>query len=141
MDENNSDITRSPDIVLFDGVCNLCNHAVIFIIDRDHQKKYRFASLQSSIGQDLLRRFQLPTHTMDSLVLISKERVFVKSTAALKIARNLDGLWPLAYMFIIVPSFIRNAFYDLIAKYRYKIFGKSESCRYPSDELKLRFLD
>jgi predicted DCC family thiol-disulfide oxidoreductase YuxK len=141
MGENNSDLLKHSDIVLFDGVCNLCNHAVIFIIDRDYQKKYKFASLQSSVGQGLLRYFQLPIHAMDSLVLISNERVFIKSTAALKIARNLSGLWPLAYIFIIVPSFIRDVFYDLIAKYRYKTFGKSESCRYPSDELKFRFLD
>lgn len=141
MDENSSDLIKHHDIVLFDGVCNLCNHAVLFIIDRDKKNKYKFASLQSVEGKQLLQRFQISTQKLDSLVLISANKAFVKSTAALRIAYNLSGLWPLFYVFIIVPSFIRDIFYNLIAKYRYKMFGKSESCRYPSDELKSRFID
>lgn len=142
MDENNSKaFDKYHDIILFDGVCNLCNHAVIFVIDRDAKKRFRFASLQSSVGQDLLKRFQLPFHAMNSLVLIRNDKAYLKSTGALEIARKLQGLWSLAYFFIIIPSPIRDFIYDIIAKYRYKMFGKSESCRYPSEELKLRFID
>ncbi len=141
MDVNSFNLNDQQEIILFDGVCNLCNHAVIFIIDRDSKKRYKFASLQSNIGQQLLKRYQFSTKKLDSLVLIYKDKAFTKSTAALKIARNLDGLWPLASVFIILPPFLRNFFYDIIAKYRYKLFGKSESCRYPSDELRSRFID
>ncbi|WPP51147.1 thiol-disulfide oxidoreductase DCC family protein [Catalinimonas niigatensis] len=141
MDENNSEVLKLNNIILFDGVCNLCNHAVIFIIDRDQKKKYRFASLQSSVGQLLLTQYQIPTYSIDSVILISNGKAYKKSTAALKIARQLDRLWPLTYMLIIIPTFIRDIFYNIIAKYRYKIFGKTESCRYPSEHLKFRFLD
>lgn len=140
MDGNNSEILKTDNIILFDGVCNLCNHAVTFIIDQDKKQTYKFASLQSSVGQFLLRQFQIPTQTMDSVVLIRNGKAYVKSTAALKIALRLDGLWPLTYIFILVPAFIRDLFYNVIAKYRYKIFGKSDSCRYPSEDLEYRFL-
>ncbi|MDF9797544.1 putative DCC family thiol-disulfide oxidoreductase YuxK [Catalinimonas alkaloidigena] len=139
MEENNSDIYH--DIVLFDGVCILCNHAVSFIINRDKHKRFKFASLQSSFGIEIQKKYCLQTHTMDSLVLFSKNKSYLKSRAALEIAKKLNGLWPIVYIFILVPPPVRNTVYDLLAKYRYNIFGKSESCNYPSDELKERFIE
>ncbi|MEK6477891.1 thiol-disulfide oxidoreductase DCC family protein [Catalinimonas sp. 4WD22] len=141
MVENNSESSPDFDIVLFDGVCNLCNHAVNFIIVRDQHKRFKFASLQSQSGIELLKKHHISTRSIDSLVLIRKNKAFIKSTAALKIARDLDGLWSTLYIFILIPAPIRDRIYELVAHYRYKIFGKSESCRYPSDELKTRFLE
>ncbi|MEM9831405.1 MAG: DCC1-like thiol-disulfide oxidoreductase family protein [Bacteroidota bacterium] len=128
------------DIVLFDGVCNLCNHAVNFIIDRDPAQRFTFASLQSDIGNKLLETYQLDSQYLDSLVLIRGERVYLKSTAALQIARQLSGIWPACYAFILVPPIIRNFFYDIVARFRYRIFGQSDQCRVPTPELKTRFL-
>ena len=127
-------------IVLFDGVCNLCNAAVQFIIDRDKEGKYVFTSLQSPTGNALLEKFGLSTTDFDTFVLIDNNSAFTKSTAALKVARQLDGLWKLTYIFIIVPAFIRDAVYGFIAKNRYRWFGKEENCRIPTPELKQRFL-
>lgn len=133
---------RSPShkIILFDGVCNLCNSAVNFIIDQDHKDQFVFAPLQSNIGQQLLAQHHLPTDFLHNLIFIDREKVYQKSTAALKIAKELKFPWPLFYIFIIVPPFIRDFFYRAIAKYRYQLFGKSSTCRYPSDEIKAKFL-
>jgi predicted DCC family thiol-disulfide oxidoreductase YuxK len=133
--------TSDKQIILFDGVCNLCNGAVNFIIDRDPKARFQFTALQSESGQQLLKKHGLPTGEMKSLVLLTDDQVYLRSTAALRIARQLSGLWPLFYASIIIPTPLRNAAYDLVAKYRYKIFGKSESCRYPSPDLKSRFLE
>jgi len=138
---NSKSDSEHYDIILFDGVCNLCNHAVHFIIDRDPKGRYRFASLQSEVGHNQLQKHGLPSNQIDSLVLIRNGHTYIKSTGALYIARHLSGLWPLSFAFIIIPSPLRNFLYDLLAKYRYKIFGRSDSCRYPTNELKLRFLD
>jgi predicted DCC family thiol-disulfide oxidoreductase YuxK len=127
-------------IVLFDGVCNLCNAAVQFIIDRDSEGKFVFTSLQSPTGIALLEKFGLSTTDFDTFVLIENNSVFTKSTAALKVARQLDGLWKLTYIFIVVPAFIRDAVYGFIAKNRYRWFGKEDNCRIPTPELKQRFL-
>ena len=127
-------------ILLFDGICNFCNGSVNFIIDHDPQKHFRFASLQSEGGQELLRKFNLPTEDFDSLVLVEGERYFKKSTAGLRIARSLTGLWPLLYALIIIPTPLRDLGYNLIAKNRYKWFGKADSCRMPTPELRERFL-
>lgn len=127
------------DLIFFDGVCNLCNGAVNFIIDRDPKHKFQFASLQSAKAKELLPAEAFDT---DSIVLLTKEdRLLTKSSAALEIARNLSGLWPLFYIFIILPAFVRDAVYDLIAKNRYKWFGKQDSCRMPTPDLKERFLE
>ena len=130
-------------IVLFDGVCNFCNGAVNFIIDRDQQGKFAFASLQSEVGSEILKNYRLTTRyqALDSIVLVKNNRVYVKSRAALEIAKELDGGWPLFYTFIILPPFIRDFFYDLLAKYRYKLFGKSETCRIPTADIRDRFLE
>lgn len=140
MAEKNFKLSDNKDIVLFDGVCNLCNNAVNFIIDRDPQGRFIFASQQSSEGQSLLEKFALSTLTMDSLVLIRGYKVYTKSGAALEIARFLSGFWPGFYIFKLVPYPIRDFIYNLVARNRYRLFGKREQCRYPTAELKTRFL-
>lgn len=128
-------------VILFDGVCNLCNGSVQFIIKRDPKSKFRFAALQSSFGQEQLRKYGLPADQLYSVMLIEDGQVFHKSTAALKITKALNGGWPLLYGFIILPPFIRNWFYDWIAANRYKWFGKREVCMIPTPELKTRFIE
>ena len=126
-------------IVLFDGVCNFCNSAVNFIIRHDRKGLFKFAPLQSEIGQEMQSKFGIGDG-VDSIVLVEDERVFMHSTAALRIARGLGGLWSAAYIFIIVPAFIRDWFYKLFAKYRYRLFGRKEACMLPTPEVRARFL-
>jgi len=131
----------SQSIVLFDGVCNLCNRAVQFIIKRDKKKQFLFASLQGKAGNKLLQKFDLPANLFNSFILVEGDKVYTRSTAALRVAKKLSGGWKLLYGLMIVPGFIRNAVYNLIAKNRYKWFGKREECMIPTPELKERFLD
>jgi predicted DCC family thiol-disulfide oxidoreductase YuxK len=131
----------SMGIILFDGVCNLCNASINFVIDRDKQRYFRYAALQSDSGTSYLKKFEMPSDVFNSIVLVEGEKYYTRSTAALRIAKKMDGLWPLLYVFIIIPPFIRNAVYDFIAKNRYKWFGKEEFCRIPTPELKSLFLD
>ncbi len=128
-------------VILFDGVCNLCNGAVQFVIRHDPKSIFRFASLQSDAGQTLLKSHALPHTTFNSFVLLDKGIAYTKSTAALRVAKKLPGVTRLLYGFIIVPNFIRNAVYDLISKNRYKWFGRQESCMIPTPELRSRFLN
>lgn len=128
-------------IILFDGVCNLCNGAVRFIIRRDHKKRFRFASLQSKTGEAYLQRYNLRTSGLYSILLIKNDRVYDRSAAVLQIAKNLSGLWPVMYCFIIVPPFIRDAVYRVISKNRYRFFGKKDQCMIPTPELKARFIE
>ena len=128
-------------IILFDGVCNVCNTAVQFIIKRDKKNHFRFASLQSSEGRKLLAHHELPSNDFSSFVLIEDDRSYVKSEGALKVAKKLSGLWPILYGFIIVPKFLRDGIYNLIAKNRYKWFGKSNVCMIPTPEIKAKFLN
>jgi len=127
-------------IILFDGVCNLCNGSVVFIIKRDKKDVFRFAALQSEIGQELISKLKIDTSKTDSIILVTNDSYASKSTAALKIARELSGGYPLLYAFMIIPVFIRNFVYDIIAKNRYRWFGKKESCMIPTPELKAKFL-
>ena len=127
-------------IVLFDGVCNLCNSTVQFIIRNDPQGKFRFAALQSATGQYLLEKHHLETKDFSSFILIENNKPRMRSTGALYVAKNLGGLYPLLFAFIIIPPFIRNWMYDLVAKNRYKWFGKQDQCMIPTPELKSRFL-
>ena len=127
-------------IILFDGVCNLCNSSVNFIIDRDKKNIFKFAALQSESGQKLLDKFGLNQNDFDSVVLVDENKFYSKSTAALKIVKEFPSLWKALYIFIIIPVPIRNFFYDLIAKNRYRWFGKKDSCRMPSPELKNKFI-
>ena len=127
-------------IILFDGVCNLCNGAVTYIIKRDKKNVFKFAALQSEIGKELVSKFKIDTSKVDSIILIDGEKHYEKSSAALHIAKHLSGAYPLLFGFIIMPGFIRDSFYDYIAKNRYKWFGKKESCMIPTLELKSKFL-
>jgi predicted DCC family thiol-disulfide oxidoreductase YuxK len=127
-------------IVLFDGVCNFCNGTVNFIIRRDRKDNFRFAPLQSEIGQKLLRQYDLNAPGIDSVVLIENGRAFTHSTAALKIARQLGGAWQIFSIFQFVPRPARDFFYRLFARNRYRLFGKREVCMMPTWEIKARFL-
>ncbi|MDO8996647.1 MAG: thiol-disulfide oxidoreductase DCC family protein [Sediminibacterium sp.] len=126
-------------VILFDGVCNLCNSSVQFVIKHDPKKKFRFASIQGDYGQQVLKQFHLPPDSLNSFILLKDNQIYTHSTGALKVAKQLSGAWPLLYVFIIIPPFIRNAVYQFIANNRYKWFGKKESCAIPSPELKALF--
>jgi predicted DCC family thiol-disulfide oxidoreductase YuxK len=128
-------------IVFFDGVCNLCNSAVDFIIDRNPSGSLRFASLQSELGKQLLENQGLDTESYSSLILYEKGKVYRYSTAAFRIAAHLSGIWSWARFFLVLPPFLRDGVYNLIARNRYRWFGKSEACRLPTPELRVRFLD
>jgi predicted DCC family thiol-disulfide oxidoreductase YuxK len=126
--------------ILFDGVCNFCNGSVNFIIDRDPEGYFKFAPLQSEIGQKLLAENGVDKSVTDSVVLIEDGKAYTHTTAALRISRKLSGYWSYFYGFIVVPSFFRDVIYRLFAKYRYKMFGKQEACMLPSPEVRARFL-
>ncbi len=128
-------------VMLFDGVCNLCNHTINFLIDRDPQQHLRFASLQSPAGQRLLKTHGLDHTSLKTVVLIENGQAYLRSTAVLRALRYLKWPWPLAYGLIVIPAPLRNLGYRLIARYRYRMFGSTESCRVPTPELKQRFLE
>jgi predicted DCC family thiol-disulfide oxidoreductase YuxK len=132
---------KAESILLFDGVCNLCNAAVNFVIDRDPRARIKFASLQSEAGQQLLRRFGLSTADFDTMVLVEGDLYYTRSSAGLRVARRLKQPWPLLYGLIIVPPPLRNLIYNFIASHRYRWFGHTQECRVPTPELKERFLD
>ena len=134
----NKQLTHS--IILFDGVCNLCNGAVNFVIKRDPRNVFKFTPLQEKQGVLLLKTHAVDTQKLDSIVLIENEKVYVKSSAALRIARKISNLWPLFFVLLIIPSFIRDGVYDFIAKNRYKWFGKKEQCMIPTQGLREKFL-
>ena len=128
-------------IILFDGVCNLCDGVVNFIIKRDKKDIFRYASLQSEVGQKLTKENGIDTSKMDTFILIeSNTKYSLKSTAALRIARQLSGGYPLLSIFLIIPIPIRNWIYDIISKNRYKWFGKTDQCWIPTPELQSRFI-
>ena len=131
-----------PPILLFDGVCNLCNGTVQFIIDRDPKAQVRFAALQSEAARRELeaRGHAAPEGEPDSVLLVEGDRVYERSDAALRVARKLSGAWPLLFAFIIVPRFLRDLVYRFIARHRYRWFGKTDECRVPTPELRARFL-
>jgi predicted DCC family thiol-disulfide oxidoreductase YuxK len=128
-------------VILFDGVCNLCNGAVRFVIKHDRKKIFLFAPLQSNEGQKLSQQYQLPITHWNSFVLIEEQKAYTCSTAALKVAQHLNGLLKLAYAFMIVPKFIRDGIYKWVSDNRYKWFGKRDTCMIPTPELKARFLE
>ena len=128
-------------LILFDGVCNLCNTYVQFVIKRDRQNKFMFASLQSDRGQNVLKHFGLDTTEFKTLVLLQDKEIYTKSTGALRILKQLDGIWKISYIFILVPAPIRDFFYSFVAANRYRFFGKKEYCMMPSPELKAKFLN
>lgn len=128
-------------IILFDGVCNLCNKSVQYVIRHDPEKQFRFASLQSGAGQELLKKYNLPTNNFNSFVLVEDGRAYTRSGAALRVAKQLKGWSRLLYGFIIVPPFIRDGVYKLIANNRYRWFGERQSCMIPTPDLQSRFLN
>ena len=133
-------MTQEP-VILFDGICNLCNGAVTFVIKRDKKAQIKFAPLQSNTGKVLLEQYHLPVDQMESFIFIENDKAYNRSTAALRVCRHLKGLWPLCYGLIIVPKFIRDGIYKWIAKNRYKWFGKKNECMVPTPALKARFLE
>lgn len=128
-------------IVLFDGVCNLCNKSVQFILKRDKKKQFLFASLQGKFGQEVLKKHNFSTESLNTLILIEGDKVFIRSTGVLRMMKHLGGRWSLLYGFIIFPAIIRDAVYNWVSKNRYKWFGKREECMIPTAELKERFLN
>lgn len=127
-------------IVLFDGECNFCNSSVQFIIKRDPAAHFFFTSLQSEAGKKYAKQYHIPDD-VDSIVLIEKGKAYTKSSAALHIAKKLDGLWHLLFLFILIPRKIRDGAYDYFARNRYRWFGKTEgACMLPTPEERKRFI-
>lgn len=127
-------------ILLFDGVCNFCDGTVQFVLKHDKKEAFSFASLQSEAGQSLLRKHGLPLEDYDSFVYLDEGKVHTKSTAALRVLKELGGIYRALYLLIAVPKPIRDAVYMMIAKNRYKWFGKKDACTLPSKEVRKRFL-
>lgn len=135
-------LPKNKKIILFDGVCNLCNNAINFIIEHDKKDVFRFASLQSDLGKKLISERGIDPEVLDTIYLIEPGVVYYeKSTAALKIAGDLSGGYSLMKHFIYLPKFIRDGVYNLVASNRYSWFGKKESCMIPTPELKTKFID
>jgi len=133
-------IEKNQSIILFDGVCNFCNYWVNFIIDRDKQNSFKFAALQSEKGRVLIDKFNLPKDDFDSFILISDDKIFKKSSAAFEIAKHLTGWSKLFLPFKYFPCSFTDCIYDLVARNRYKFFGKKDVCRIPTLEEKIKFL-
>lgn len=130
---------NSP-VLLFDGVCNLCNGAVQWVLLRDRRGIFRFAALQSETGQVMLQRLGFSAEAFNTVVLVDGDRVYTRSDAALEVVRRVGGLWPVLYVFKIVPRPIRDAVYNWVASNRYRWFGRQEQCMLPRAEWKSRFV-
>jgi predicted DCC family thiol-disulfide oxidoreductase YuxK len=127
-------------ILLFDGHCSLCNGAVDFVLKRDPKKKLLLASIQGTAGQGVLKKYELPPSYLDTLVLVEEGKVYLGSTAALRVARLLGGGWSLFYTLIIIPKGIRDRIYQWISSHRYQWFGRRDTCRIPSASESAHFL-
>lgn len=125
---------------MFDGVCNLCNASINFIIDRDKKNIFKFAALQSDSGRRILEKFGLDVNDFHSVILVEDEKYYTRSSAALRILKDLGSFWQILYGFIIFPPPVRDFFYNILSSNRYKLFGKKDSCRIPTPELKKKFL-
>lgn len=128
-------------VVFFDGVCGLCNKSIDLILRIDRRGLVLFAPLQGALGQQTLNEHGIQGSDFNSMLLVEGGKVYTKSTAILRISRHLGGIWPLGLLLLIVPRPIRDVFYDIIARNRYRWFGKSESCRLPTPAERSRFLD
>lgn len=137
---NNQLFNIEHPILLFDGVCNLCNASVQWVLTRDVKAQFRFAALQSELGQQLLKQHGLSAENFDTVVLAVKDKVFLRSDAPLEIVWRLGGFWKLLYAFKALPRPIRDGLYNFIAKNRYRWFGRQETCMLPRPEWKGRFL-
>ena len=127
--------------ILFDGVCNLCDRSIQFILKKSKNKKLMFAPFQTQPGRELAMQFGISPTDLQSFVFVENGRPYKKSTAALKVCRHLGGAWPLLYVMIIVPRVIRDGIYDFIARNRYRWFGKKTECMIPSDQDNARFIN
>ncbi len=136
-----SELPDTSSIVLFDGICNFCNSSVNKIIAQDKKNRFKFATLQSEIGKKLLEKHGINPAKTDSIVLVENGAAFIKSTAILQISKHLGGLYPIAYVFLIIPVFLRDVVYDFIAKNRYRWWGKKESCMIPTAEVRSKFIE
>ncbi len=137
--KNHSNSSKHP-VLLFDGVCNLCNGYVQWLIKRDPKGVFRYAALQSEQGQVLLKQYNLPTDEISTVVMITDNKAYTHSDVGIEIMRMLGGWYYPFYVFKLVPKFIRNPIYNWIARNRYNWFGQQESCMIPTPELKERFL-
>ena len=127
-------------VIVFDGVCNWCNGWVNFTLARDPHGKFKFGTLQSEPAQQILKVLGLPTDNFETFLLLERGRAFTKSTAALRIVRQLPGLWPLLYLGVLIPRPLRDAVYDYVAQRRYRWMGKAETCRVPTQTERERFV-
>lgn len=127
-------------IVLFDGVCNFCNSSVNFIINKDKTDYFRFLPLQSEKGKKIVERFKLDPENLQTVILLENGKIYTRSTAALRIVKKLKGGWKLLYGFVIVPPVVRDFFYNIIAKNRYRWWGKKDSCMVPTPDVRKKFL-
>ncbi len=134
-------ISSEKSLLLFDGVCNLCNGFVQFVIEQDPQAKFRFASLQSETGQRILEEMNMPATDLKTVILRKNGRIYTHSDVALEVAKELGGIWSLVYVGKILPKALRDKIYDWVAANRYRWFGKQESCWLPSPELQERFVE
>ncbi len=137
---NMGSVEEEKSIVLFDGFCNFCSGSVLFIIRRDPAVHFRFAASQSPAGSELLRSHGIAEPVPHSIILVSNGKIYRKSNAALRIARRMKGLWPLVYGLIVLPRPVRDVFYDLIARNRYRLFGRKDQCFVPDRSVRERFL-
>ena len=136
------DLPKNKKIILFDGVCNLCNDAVLKVIKYDRNNVFLFTALQSKKGKEIIKHLGIDISKIDSIILYEPGVSYdIKSTAALKVMQDFKGIWNLSSIFLLLPEGFRNSIYDYIAKNRYKWFGKKESCMMPTAELKAKFLD
>jgi predicted DCC family thiol-disulfide oxidoreductase YuxK len=131
----------NPRIIIFDGVCNFCNNSVNFIIKRDHNNSFLFSPMQSQFAQDTISKFGVEGGDLDTFILIKNGECYVRTDAALEIAKDLSGHWYLFNIFILLPRPIRDFFYRVFAKNRYRLFGRSDTCMVPSQEVADKFLD
>jgi predicted DCC family thiol-disulfide oxidoreductase YuxK len=128
-------------LVFFDGVCNLCNGTVQFLLKIDKHRHLQFASLQGETAKKVLPVYQISPGKLSSIIFIHNNKIYTESSAVLEIFRVIGGLWTILYVFKIIPAFLRNGLYRLVARYRYQWFGKKDQCMIPSPSLKSRFLD
>ena len=136
------DLPKNKKIILFDGVCNLCNTSVQYVIKHDKKDLFRFVALQSETGQRILKHIGISTNNIDSIVLYEPGiAYYYKSNAALEIAKNLGGIFTYGTIFKIIPTSLRDSIYDYVAKNRYKWYGKQDNCMIPTKELKAKFLE
>lgn len=133
-------VTADKTVVLFDGVCNFCNATINFLIEHDPTDRFRFAAQQSDIGQQVMREHGLTDLMLNTIIVFDNGKVLTESGGALRLARYMPFPWRMLSWFMIVPSFLRNWGYRLIAKNRYKMFGQADACRMPTPEIRAKFL-